>query len=311
VRSLLVTFAAAALIGLGGSLVRWRSLLRPFPVRPTPQLPYAAWGGGHLNHADPSTVRLLDKVLPNDLKLGPTLGAATARLADASNANIAFRRHALADLGVSKEARVSINVGGARLGDAMSMALAAVHPRLRFVIEENFIVVTSEAEAGMLVVTRVYDVRDLIPAMPDYGRPPPTYTPEDYARRDRVAEELLQEVLQALPANDSAKIRELSGQIILTHTPQAQALAVYEVEKLRWRRDTLVFTARSAGVIGASVVLALLLRSFVQWRALRARSRAGLCMRCGYDLRATPDRCPECGAVTKALREGLHPAPRA
>ena len=50
-----------------------------------------------------------------------------------------------------------------------------------------------------------------------------------------------------------------------------------------------------AGVVVFAAPPALLLR----WRVrARRRARRGLCARCGYDLRESPARCPECGTAS-------------
>jgi hypothetical protein len=78
-----------------------------------------------------------------------------------------------------------------------------------------------------------------------------------------------------------------------------------------WDWGTLGF-ARTAGAIGTVtwevvgvpwVVVALPFAALPAARAsawIRRRNRTArnACPSCGYDLRATPDRCPECGAVT-------------
>lgn len=52
----------------------------------------------------------------------------------------------------------------------------------------------------------------------------------------------------------------------------------------------------------ATASLALLLRRPV---CLRRRHALGLCLECGYDLRATTARCPECGAEVQHAQAGV------
>jgi len=92
------------------------------------------------------------------------------------------------------------------------------------------------------------------------------------------------DVLLAFANPADAVLGFIAGSGTEPHAPVMEIIVV----ALPW------WFAMSAGTAPAA---ALALRSAIAYARKRARARSGLCATCGYDVRATPERCPECGTV--------------
>jgi len=84
-------------------------------------------------------------------------------------------------------------------------------------------------------------------------------------------------------------------------------------EHYRWKRPEAFFEIWAIPAWSVVVPLALLaVRSVFRCRhvaAMRRRGRAGLCPKCGYDVRPSSERCPECGHAFERLESGCKADP--
>ena len=86
----------------------------------------------------------------------------------------------------------------------------------------------------------------------------------------------------------------------------APALGLASLPQIVW----MIFFAVALPGISPGSHAALVMTPLMRRNYRLAVSENGLCPICGYDLRATPDRCPECGAVPRVACTTIPLPPR-
>ena len=120
----------------------------------------------------------------------------------------------------------------------------------------------------------------------------------------------------SVASNDTAqsflpKVPHLSGWQASSE-PGALAVSGVGLSRGAWSEGSMTYTVWTMRVPDWMILLPTTvlpswwtIAMWKRWRSHLRWVRRGRCTTCGYDLRATPDRCPECGTTVQRGPRGL------
>lgn len=318
-----MALAIAVAVSLTLGTVRWYRALGPVTTVPSPSERVRQFG----QYAADST--FLDQPLPDNLILSGELRSVLQRLSELTGIAITVEWRTLEQVGaVRPETQCRVDLSGLTVGDGLlklSASLRSDSPLYWYAGPDPAVQLSALTPAAMRPITVVYDLSDLVApserapfaelsdlAHDALQRIPSLGTFQSTERlTTTVAGGLLTRRQPSRPLSPARlAILSFNGRNVLVVTSDSASQTDFQIhlDTLRYSQRMLttwpaVYRTAAWSLLWSLPTALLLALPFAERRYRRALARAGCCRACGYDLRASPDRCPECGApVTKDVQ---------
>lgn len=205
---------------------------------------------------DVHTQSVLDRPTPELTFDSVSFGEALGLLHDAAGVDIFTNWDLLAAAGFSREAKVTLHLRNTKLSKALSILLDSVggeKTKLGYTLDGGVITISTFDDLARYTIVRVYDIRDIVPAIvdPDSDDDPiPTTMAAGSGAQTQAAPgrmELIDQVTKLIEdcvepeswkeaGGKYAEIHELGGRLIIVQSPECQRLVADLIEQLRESR---------------------------------------------------------------------------